>query len=72
MPLKDLDEVIGAPEVCKICKFSNQYLHYLVFAGKIRAKKVSGVLIFLRSDILKFQKERKDKAKIDKRIKLKK
>jgi hypothetical protein len=70
MNIKNLD-IIGAGEVCKICNFSNQYLKFLVFKGTIPAKKVSNNWIFLRSDILKFQKKREENAKTDKRVKFK-
>ncbi len=70
--LIDKIKLIGVKEVCKICNFSEAYYKVLLLRRKLPGKKVSGRWIFIREDILEFQKQREKQAKTDKRVRLKK
>lgn len=63
-------KLLGIKDASDLTGLSKQYIHQLCDEGKLRFENTSSGKIFLEEDILKFQKERKDKAKNDPRIKL--
>lgn len=50
---------------------SKTYLYTLVKENKILYQKISNWTVFLEEDIIAFEKQRENKAKIDPRIKIK-
>lgn len=64
-------KLLGIGDVKKILNVSPQYVDKLVNSGKLQFFNTSAGKIFREEDVLKFKKEREEKAKKDKRINIK-
>ncbi len=65
--------IVGTREVREILNVSDTYVYNEIILKKlIHAKRISCGWLFLKDDVLEFKKRREEKAKTDKRIRLKK
>ena len=64
-------KLCGSKDVQTILGVSRGFVQRIIAEKKIPAQKVSGGWIFPKSTVLEFQKKRIEKAKTDKRVKLK-
>lgn len=60
--IEDLD-LLSSGEACKLLGISNARLNFLIKKYKIPHKKVTSGNIFLKKDLLNFQKKREENLK---------
>jgi len=65
MGMQDFPEIMGMMDAVELVGVSRQYLDRLVRAGKLRHRKTSGGIIFLKSDLefLAVQRRKKKNAR---------
>ena len=59
--MQDFPELMGMGDVMRYLKVSRQYVDYLVESGQLRCSKRSTGKVFLRNDVVMFQRERERK-----------
>lgn len=60
--MQDFPELMGMGDVMRYLKVSRQYVDHLVDSGQLRCRKLSTGKVFLRGDVVAFQRERERKA----------
>lgn len=60
--MQDFPELMGMGDVVRYLKVSRQYVDHLVESGQMRCRKLSTGKVFLRSDVMAFQRERERKV----------
>jgi len=60
--MHEFPTLMGMGDAMKYFKVSRQYIDFLVDTGKLRCQRISTGKVFLKSDIIAFQRERQRKA----------
>ncbi len=60
-------DIMGVGDVVKYLRVSRQYVDRLARAGKLRCKDTSTGKVFLRSDVVAFQEDRRRKQRLPKK-----
>ena len=69
MPKAKSQKILAAGDVAKLLDVSYQYIDKLTKEDRLPFQQTSSGKIFLERDVLKFKKQRDQKAKTDPRIK---
>lgn len=62
--MQDFPELMGMGDVMRYLRVSRQYVDHLVESGQLRCRKLSTGKVFLRGDVIIFQRERERKASL--------